>query len=270
MKYTRYASLFLMIILCTVLTACENTSTTGATSSTALTLKVFAASSLLESFGTLAQRYHKIHPLVTITYNFAGSQVLEQQLASGASADIFASADNANMQKASAAGLVEPAHIFAKNKLVVIVSRHSSTHITSLKDLTRNGVKIDIEAASVPAGQYTLQVLDKMSYSPEYGPTYKAAVLGHVVSQEDNVKAVVQKVQLGEADAGFVYQTDVTASVSSQVDTIPIPDTLNVIAQYPIAALKQSSHPTEAQTFVQYVLSPDGQAILAQYHFLGV
>jgi molybdate transport system substrate-binding protein len=231
-------------------------------------LHVFAAASLTESFQTISERFHKAHPTTTVTFNFAGSQLLEQQIANGAPADVFASADLTNMQKATDAGLVQASQIFARNKLTVIIPANNPAGIKTLKDLTKPGTKIDIGAESVPAGKYTLQVLDKMAQSPDYGPDYKKAVLGNVISHEDNVKAVVQKVLLGEADAGFVYQTDVTASAAKKVTMLPIPDTLNVIAQYPIAVVKKTTHPTEAETFVQYVLTEDGQAVLDSYHFL--
>src|SRR5262249_34638525 len=135
----------------------------------------------------------------------------------GASADVFASADLANMQKANDAGLINVSQIFAQNKLMVIAPVNNPAGITTLKDLAKPGIKIDLAAPSVPAGKYALQVLDKMAQSPDYTPAYKAAILQNVVSQEDNVKAVVQKVQLSEVDAGFVYLTDVTASASHKV-----------------------------------------------------
>ncbi len=172
------------------------------------------------------------------------------------------------MTKASDAGLVNPSQIFARNRLVVIVPVTNPGHVMTLKDLAKKGLKIDLAAPAVPAGKYSRQVLMNMANSPDYGPSYQAAVLGNVVSEEQNVKAVVQKVQLGEVDAGIVYRTDVTAAVSSKVMVIDIPDAFNVIAQYPIAVVKTSAHATDAQALVQYILSTDGQAILAKYHFL--
>ncbi len=268
MKYT-VRLFFLVCLLGGLCTACGGASSTN-TSSPPVSLKVFAASSLTESFHAMAQEYQKTHPAVTITFNFAGSQVLEQQLANGAPADIFASADLANMQKVQQSGLVDSSQIFAKNKLVVIIPANNPAGITSLQDLAKHGVKIDLEAATVPAGKYTLQVLDKMTHVSTYGSSYKRAVLANVVSQEDNVKAVVQKVQLGEVDAGFVYLTDITAPLAGKVGSIEIPDAINVIAQYPIAVMKHAISASEAQLFLQYVLSSAGQAILDRYHFLGV
>jgi molybdate transport system substrate-binding protein len=265
-------ALLLLLSLCTLLAACADTATTSSTSTptSPVTLTVFAAASLTESFTEIGMQYHKMHSNITVKFNFAGSQTLETQMANGASADIFASADLANMQKASDARLVGNSQVFVKNKLAVIIPASNPGPISTLKDLAKKGIKIDIGAVTVPAGKYARQVLDNMAKSPDYGPSYKSAVLKNIVSEEDNVKAVVQKVQLGEVDAGFVYLTDVTAAVSAKVKIIDIPDTFNVIAQYPIAVVKNSPHAAEAQTFIQYILSPDGQAILVKYHFIGV
>ncbi len=270
MKRSLY--IFLLIVgLCTVLAACGGSTSTSDTPTPApITLNVFAAASLTESFNEIAAAYHQQHPNVTIKSDYDGSQILEQQIANGAPADIFASADLANMQKASDAGLVNSSRVFAKNRLVVIIPAGNPGKINSLKDLANKGITIDLEAVTVPAGKYSRQVLDNMSKSPDYGSAYGSAVLANVVSEETNVKAVVQKVQLGEADAGFVYRTDVTTAVASQVTVIDIPDPYNVIAQYPIAVVKNSPHASDAQAFIDFVLSPAGQTILKKYNFITV
>ncbi len=266
-------TLLLSVVLCVLLAACGGSSASGATptpsASAPVTLNVFAAASLTESFNVIANTYHRMHPNITIKPVYNGSQILEQQIASGAPADVFASADTTNMQKASQASLVGNSHIFVKNRLVVILPLSNPGKIMSLKDLARKGVKIDLEAPTVPAGKYSRQALMNMSQSPEYGANYGSEVLANVVSQEDNVKAVVQKVQLGEADAGFVYMTD-AFSASGKVTVIDIPDPYNVIAQYPIAVVKNSAHTSDAQAFVDYVLSPAGQAIMKKYEFIPV
>lgn len=256
-----------------LLAACGSSSTPGSTPTpapAAVTLNVFAAASLTESFNEIASAYHQMHPNVTIKPNYNGSQLLEQQIANGAPADVFASADITNMTKASDAGLVNASQVFVKNRLVVILPVNNPGNITSLKDLAKKGIKIDLEAATVPAGKYSRQALANLSKSPDYGTGYGSAVLSNVVSLEDNVKAVVQKVQLGEADAGFVYRTDVTTAVASKLMVIDIPDPYNVIAQYPIAVVKSSTHASDAQAFISFVLSSAGQAILAKYHFITV
>jgi len=269
-------TLFLLLVVCLLFAACGGSTTTTGGSSTAtstpkaVTLNVFAAASLTESFTELGTNFHNAHSNVTVKFNFAGSQALEQQISNGASTDVFASADQTNMQKASSAGLVGNAQTFVKNKLVVILPTNNPGKINSLKDLANKGIKIDIEGPTVPAGKYSLQVLDKMGQSADYGKSYESAVKANFVSQEDNVKAVVTKVQLGEADAGFVYLTDVTSKVSSKVRELTIPDNFNVVAQYPIAVTKKAPDASDAQAFVQYVLSADGQAVLQKYHFLPV
>ncbi len=267
----RSLRLFLLFIaLCTMLAACGGSTTSSSTSTPApIALNVFAAASLTESFNEIAAAYQDLHPNITIKPNYNGSQILEQQIADGAPADVFVSADLANMMKASDAGLVNNSQVFVKNRLVVIIPASNPGKITSLKDLARKGVKIDIEATSVPAGNYSRQALANMSKSPDYGPGYENAVLANVVSEETNVKAVVQKVQLGEADAGFVYVTD-AFSASGKVTAIDIPDPYNVIAQYPIAVVKSSLHASDAQAFVAFVLSPAGQAIMKKYQFIPV
>ena len=259
------------IVVCLLLAACGGSSTSSGTPtpSPSVTLNVFAAASLTESFNEIASTYHQMYPNITIKPVYNGSQILEQQIASGAPADVFASADTANMQKASQAGLVGTSQIFVKNRLVVIIPLSNPGKIMSLKDLARKGVKIDLEAATVPAGKYSRQALINLSKSPDYGANYGSTVLANVVSQEDNVKAVVQKVQLGEADAGFVYVTD-AFSASGKVTVIDIPDPYNVIAQYPIAVVKSSSHASDAQAFMAFVLSPAGQAIMKKYQFIPV
>ena len=235
-----------------------------------VTLKVFAAASLTASFREIKSQYEATHPGVTISYDFDGSQILENQLANSATADIFASADQLHMQKASDSGLVGTSQIFAKNKLIVIIPRDNPAKIYTLKDLANQGVKIDVADSTVPAGKYGLQVLDNLSKFATYGPTYENSVKANFVSQETNVEAIVQKVQLGEVDAGIVYQTDVTPATASKLSVINIPDNFNVLAQYPIAVTKHTTNANEAQAFIQYILSPDGQAILTKYHFIPV
>jgi len=258
-------------ILLLMLSACgsQTTNNQSASPTTApVSLTVFAAASLTDSFNDIKTAYHIARPNVTITYNYNGSQALEQQLANGAPGDIFASADLTNMQKASDTKLVSTSQIFAKNKLAVIVPASNPAQIHTLKDLANKGVKIDVAAPTVPVGKYGLQVLDNLGKSSDYGADYEKSVKANFVSQEENDKAIVQKVQLGTVDAGIVYVTDLTPATEKQITLIAIPDQFNVIAQYPIAVTKSSQHASDAQALVQYILSPQGQAILNKYHFL--
>jgi molybdate transport system substrate-binding protein len=257
----------LLLIICCLLSACG-----GGTSPTQqpapVALKIFAAASLTEAFTEIKPQFEAAHSNITITYNFNGSQLLVQQMTNGAAADVFASADEANMQKANEGNLVQTASIFAKNRLTVIVPASNPGKINTLKDLANKGVKLVVAAPAVPVGKYSLQVLDKMGASTSYGPDYVKNVRANVVSQEENVKAVVQKVQLGEADAGIVYTTDVTVALNGKVNFLEIPNEFNVIANYPIAMTKSSTAQDAASTFVQYVLGSEGQTVLKKYHFI--
>jgi molybdate transport system substrate-binding protein len=249
------------------LAGCGSSSTTTATAKP-VTLTVLAAASLTSAFGQESTRFHAKYPSDTVEFTFNGSNTLEQQLEQGASGDIFASADTKTMDKAKTAGLLgtSGSSPFAHNRLVVIVPKSNPAHIATLQDLARPGLKIDVAAPAVPVGNYTLQALDKMAASTDYGATYATAVKSNFVSQEQAVTNVVQKVSLGEADAGFVYTTDAN-SAKSQLDEIAIPDAFNVIATYPIAVLKGSANAAEAQKFVDFVRSAEGQAILSSFGF---
>jgi molybdate transport system substrate-binding protein len=271
---SRVVLIFLGVSL--FLAACGQSNTTSSSSTTsgatptpaATTLKVFAAASLKSSFTAIQTKYQQAHPNVKIVYNFAGSQALVQQINQGAPADVFASADQKNMKKLTDAGLATSPQTFADNTLAIIIPVGNPAHLTTLKDLATKGVKIDVAASTVPVGSYTLQVLAKLGKSSEYGSTYESAVKANFVSQEENDTAIVQKVELGEVDAGIVYTSDVTTAAAAKVKFISIPTTFNIIAQYPIAVLKNATDTNDAQAFVQYVLSSDGQAILTKYHFL--
>ncbi len=235
-----------------------------------VTLTVLAAASLTEAFQDLGMLYQSRYPNVKVEFNFAGSQQLAQQITSGAAVDVFASANEKYMQSVTDAGLVDKSawQTLTRNRLVTIVSPHSARPVASLADLAKPGLKLVFAAKEVPAGQYALEFLKKASADPAYGPDYQQAVLNNVVSYEDNVRSVLTKVALGEADAGVVYTSDASGQMADQVKTIDIPDALNVVAVYPIAALKDSAHPAQARAFVELALSPDGQKILAKYGFL--
>jgi molybdate transport system substrate-binding protein len=233
-------------------------------------LNVFAAASLTEAFNEMAQSFSADHPGVTLTFNFAGSQQLAQQLGQGAPADIFASANKTQMQVAIDAGRIISGtqKTFVRNRLVVIYPADNPAGLTQLPDLAQPGLKIILAAKEVPVGQYSLDFLDKASQDPAFGPGYKDAVLMNVVSYEDNVRSVLTKIALGEGDAGIVYTSDISGEGADRVGRLDILDTLNTIATYPIAAVSDSAAATQAQAFVDYVLSPAGQAILEKYGFI--
>jgi molybdate transport system substrate-binding protein len=234
------------------------------------TLTVFAAASLTGAFTEIGHNFEAVHPGVTVAFNFAGSQTLSTQLAQGAAADVFASANHTEMDKVVAANLAQPdtPKDFLTNKLVVILPKDNPANIQTLQDLARSGLKIVLADATVPAGKYARQILDNMSKDPSFGPDFGKKVLANVVSNETDVKQVVAKVQLGEADAGIVYISDSIAA--PELKTIEIPANLNVIAKYPIAALNGAAQSELASEFIAYVLSADGQAILKKWGFTPV
>jgi molybdate transport system substrate-binding protein len=235
-------------------------------------LNVFAAASLTEAFGAIGAAFEAEHPGLKVVFNFAGSQQLLQQIAQGAPADVFAAANNKLMVEAILAGHVLDGteRVFARNRLVVIVPEDNPAGITSLADLARPGVKIDLADKAVPAGQYALDFLDRAGADPALGLDFKAVVLSNVVSYEQNVRAVLSKVVLGEADAGIVYASDVVGEASLKVQQIAIPDALNTIAAYPIAPLGSAAHAAEAGQFVEFVLGRQGQSILASHGLIPV
>lgn len=235
-----------------------------------VTLTVMAAASLTESFGEIATVYNENHPNVEVVYNFAGSQQLAQQLAGGAPADIFASANNKQMKVVVEDGRIDESvpKEFIKNRLVVIVPKSNPAQLSTLQDLSKAGLKLVLAAKEVPVGQYSLDFLDKAIQDPTFGASFKDDVLKNVVSYEDSVKTVLTKITLGEGDAGIVYSSDVTPAAADKVEKLDIPDTLNVIASYPIAVLKDSAHPQKAQEFVDFILSEAGQSILEKYGFI--
>jgi molybdate transport system substrate-binding protein len=241
--------------------------TLGAGQATRLT--VFAASSLTDAFWEMGQAFEAAHPDIQVTFNFAGSQQLALQIEQGAEADVFASADQRHMDKLVAAGAIasDAPVVFARNRLVVIVPGDNPGRVEALKDLARPGLKLVLAGQQVPAGDYARQVLDKLSADPAYGPGYKDAVERNVVSNEENVRQVMAKVQLGEADAGIVYLSDLTSSSVLSLRQIDIPDRFNVTATYPIAVLKAAPHGNLARQFVQFVLAPEGQRILERWGF---
>ncbi len=257
------------ILLLTLMSAaCQAAPAAAPTpAATPTTLTVLAAASLTDSFKEIGAAFERANPGVKVTFSFAGSQTLRTQIQQGAKADIFASADANNMDPLKAANLLAGApQVFTRNVLTVIIPKGNPAGLKQLQDLGKPGLKLIVADAGVPVGNYTLQVLDKLSAGPAYGSNFKTQVLANVVSKETDVKAVVSKVSLGEADGGVVYTTDAQVAVG-KLSTIPIPDRYNVIATYPIAILKTSVDLALAQRFVDFVLGAEGQAVLNRYGF---
>ncbi|NJO06766.1 MAG: molybdate ABC transporter substrate-binding protein [Chloroflexaceae bacterium] len=235
-------------------------------------LVVFAAASLTNAFTEMGQDFEARNPDATVVFNFAGSQQLAQQLGQGAPADVFASANARQMEVAIEAGRVvsNTQQIFVNNRLVVVVPADNPGEIATLQDLAQPGLKMVLAAEDVPVGEYSRAFLDKAAASGEFTADYRDAVLANIVSYEENVRAILTKVALGEADAGIVYTSDVAPNEADQVQQIDIPDTLNTIAAYPLAAVSDTAQPALTEAFLAYVLSPEGQATLAEYGFIPV
>ena len=240
-----------VVVMATVV-ACGGGPTQATTSSTPppSSLVVFAAASLQPPFDRIAAQL-KAKDNITTTFNYAGTQTLASQLTQGAQADVFASADMSHMNTVQNAGLVAPgaSSLFAHNRLEIAVAKGNPQGIHSLADLARPGLVVVLADPSVPAGKYAQQALAQ------------AGVSVRPKSLELQVTAVLSKVAMGEADAGIVYVSDIVTS--GKVDGVAIPDSQNVIADYPIAALKGAGNRDGASKFVAYVMSSRGQAILS-------
>jgi molybdate transport system substrate-binding protein len=230
-------------------------------------LTVFAAASLTDAFRDVGQEFERAYPGTRVTFNFAGSQQLALQIEQGAPADLFASADQRTMDRLVGAGLIDRTDIvtFAHNRMVVILPADNPGQVETLEDLARPGLKLLLAGPQVPAGAYARQVLDNLAADLAYGPSFTDAVLRNLISNEENVKQVLAKVQLGEADAGMVYSSDVTPGQAGQLRWIEVPDRFNVEAAYPIAVVGSASAAALARQFVQFVLGSVGQHILEQW-----
>jgi molybdate transport system substrate-binding protein len=228
------------------------------------TLTVFAAASLTDAFTAIGADFEADHPGARVSFNFANARALRTQIEEGAVADVFASANLEEMDALKAGGGVAgEAQTFAQNTLTIVCPDDNPSGLTSPRDLIRPGLKLVLGSEGVTAGKSALLVLENLEVL--YGAGYRAAVLGNVVSNEDSVKQVVAKVQLGEADAGMVFESDAIAA--PELVTIDIPADSNVVAEYPIAALTGSAEPELAREFIDYVVSADGQAVLLAWGF---
>jgi molybdate transport system substrate-binding protein len=234
----------------------DSATTTTTAASLSGNLTVLAAASLTESFNEIGKAFEALHAGTKVTFSYDASSALATQANNGAPADVFASADQANMKKVTDAGNASGPRVFAHNRLAILVKKGNPKKIGSLKDFDKAGVTFVVCAVEVPCGKYGAQALAK------------AGVKAQPKSLEQNVKAVVTKVTSGQVDAGIGYVTDAKAA-TAQADTVQIPDDLNVVAEYPIAVLKQSANANLAYAFLDYVLGPDAQAILARYGFTG-
>jgi len=227
------------------LTGCGGPSSGGSRSSSA-SVTVFAASSLTNAFGDIAKSYDAAGN-GKATFSFAGSQYLVTQIQNGAPADVLATADTTTMGQVDNQ-LITPAKTFAHNTLVIVTARGNPLHITTLADLAKPKVQLILADPSVPAGKYAAQALSD------------AHVTVHPKSLELDVRSVLTKVEVGEADAGIVYVTDAN-SAGSKISSVPVPN--SPVATYEVGALDK-----QGEAFVQAVLSSAGESTLQSYGFL--
>jgi molybdate transport system substrate-binding protein len=251
---------FVLLVSAVLLAACGGTvgaaSSSPSSSSLSGYINVFAAASLTASFNALGNAFHQAHPGVGVNFNYAGTPTLVTQIEQGAPADVFASADTTNMDKLTADGYTSgTSKVFARNQLEIVVAPGNPKGITGLADLAKPGLIYISEAPTVPAGKYSLQALAT------------AGIKVTPKSLETSVTAVISKIELGEADAGIVYTTDIQAA-GSKVQGVPIPAADNVIATYPIVEVKGTKSSDVANAFIDYVLSSTGQSTLASFGFL--
>jgi len=249
-----------------VLAACGSNDTSdpgsGSTSAAGATteLTVFAASSLTAAFTQIGSDFEATNPGATVTFNFGPSGDLAAAIGSEGTADVFASASGTYMDEVGDEVGVSGRADFVRNELVIITPPDDPANISSLQDLATPGVQLVLAAEGVPVGDYARQALGTAGIAD--------AVLANVVSNEEDDAAVVARITAGEADAAIVYVSDVTSAVATQVNAVGIPDSVNVIATYPIAVVAGSPHADLAQAFVDYVTGPAGEATLADFGFL--
>jgi len=230
------------------------------------TLTVLAASSLTDAFGELAKTFEERNPGVTVKQSFESSSTLLTQIQQGAPADVFASAAREEMDEAVKDGLVAgKPEVFVKNREVLIVPQDNPADIETFRDVAKPGVRLVLAEDGVPAADYALEILGEAD--EEYGPGFEKAVLSNVVSREADVRASVNRVAVGDADATFGYASDYTPDIRGRTKVVPIPEDLNIIARYPIAALESAKDPGLVREWVDLVTGEEGQRVLEKWGF---
>jgi molybdate transport system substrate-binding protein len=228
---------------------------------------VFGAASLKDALQAVKSAYESAVPGIFVTVATDASSTLRTQIEEGALADVFLSADQANPMALVDGGLADGEAVdFAGNRLTIIVPLDNPAAIATPADLGRPGVKVIAASDEVPIAKYAGLAVENLSRLANDPGDFVAAYAANVVSKEENVKAIVSKIELGEGDAAIVYATDATAS--AKVATIEIPPAANVVAAYAGVVVKASSHPGQAHAFLDWLAGPQGTAILARFGFL--
>ncbi len=228
-------------------------------------ITVFAASSLTDAFSEIGRQFQADYPGTRVAFGFGSSSALAAQLNEGAPVDVFASANSAQMKVATDRGNATDPIPFATNTLVVVVASDNRS-VQSYGDLAKPGLTLVLASRDVPVVLHARESLAAATAGNELGPAFATRVLANLKSDEASARAVLTKVQLGEADAGIVYRTDV-GTAAADVRQVEIPAKYNVVAEYPVAVATRTRRPALARAFVDYLLSEKGQAIIQEYGF---
>jgi molybdate transport system substrate-binding protein len=260
-----------VLIACSIASGVASSAPTPAASTassvSAADLTIYGAASLKRALDKAKAAYETANPGTKLTISTDSSAALETQIEQGAPADVFLSADTTNPKKLVDKGLASGAAVtFAGNKLTIVVPTSNSAGITSPKDLAKPGVKVIAALDTVPITKYAMQLVGNLARQADYPADFAAAYTANIASREDNVKALIAKIELGEGDAGVVYMTD--AKASTKVKTVDVLDAANVPAAYDGVVVKISKNPAAASAFLDWFAGPDGQAILSGLGFL--
>jgi molybdate transport system substrate-binding protein len=232
-------------------------------------LMIYTAGSLTAAFEDMKSELESTYPDLEVTLNIGNSAALRTQLEEGGQADVYASANIAQMDLAQEADRIEGEPLmFARNRLILIVPADNPAGIEAVADLAEPDTMVVLAQEQVPVGAYARDSLDLMSEDPELGEDFKDRVMENVVSEEQTVMAVVTKIQLGEADAGIVFASELDDELLDEVQVIEIPDQFNVIAEYPAAMVEGAPNPEAAEMFLDYLLGEEGQSILEGHGFM--
>lgn len=263
-------SIVALVAIASILTGCSTAPSVSASTGSgveAVELSVLGAASLKDVLTAVKTDYESAVPGTTLTLATGASSTLRAQIEQGAPADVFLSADRQNPQALADAGLADGEAVdFAGNALTIVVPRDNPAQLASPLDLARPGLKIVAAGDEVPITSYARQVVAKLGALPGYPADFAAAYAANLVSNEENVRAVVAKIELGEGDAAIVYRTD--AAASSKVMAIELPAEAAVSATYAGVVLEASTHAAAAHAFLDWLAGADGAAVLARFGFL--